>query len=440
MVNEEHLGILMRGVEIWNAWREAHPDVAPYLTDAPLRDADLRNVNFSNASLRNASLNGSTLQGADLIGTDFRYADLTEANLSGANLNSANLGDVRLINADLSRADLSGANLYNAKLTGADFSKATLEGAKLHNIHFVGGNLSYLNLSDADLWDAKLSGTKFIGAVLARANLYGADLRGADLSGASLRGASLYKANLSGAVLSDVDLTDARLGGANLERAITARVAFNGIDLQEVGGLDQVQHRRKSEISISTIYLSAGKIPKDFLRGCGVPDELITFLPDLIEARQPVKFYSCFISYSGTDEAFARHLHGRMSLAKLRVWFAPEDMKGGDKIYDQIDRAIQVHDLLLLVLSESSLRSKWVETEIRRARKVELREGRRKLFPIRLVGYEALQEWVCIDSTTGEDLAEEVRSYFIPDFSSWETHDDFERAFIRLLDDLKASA
>lgn len=85
------------------------------------------------------------------------------------------------------------------------------------------------------------------------------------------------------------------------------------------------------------------------------------------------------------------------------------------------------------------MKSKWVETEIRRARKVELKEGRRKLFPIRLVSYEALQEWVCIDSKTGEDLAEEVRSYFIPDFSNWKSHDDFEAAFGRLLADLKAS-
>ena len=129
-----------------------------------------------------------------------------------------------------------------------------------------------------------------------------------------------------------------------------------------------------------------------------------------------------------------------MREAKLRVWFAPEDIRGGDKLYDQIDRAIQVHDRLLLVLSESSMQSKWVETEIRRARKAELQEGRRKLFPIRLVSYEALREWICIDSATGEDLAEEVRSYFIPDFSEWKSHDDFEQAFARLLADLKASA
>jgi L-rhamnose isomerase len=56
------------------------------------------------------------------------------------------------------------------------------------------------------------------------------------------------------------------------------------------------------------------------------------------------------------------------------------------------------------------------------------------------VSYEALQKWTCIDSATGEDLAEEVRSYFIPDFSNWKSHDDFERAFARLLADLKASA
>jgi hypothetical protein len=33
---------------------------------------------------------------------------------------------------------------------------------------------------------------------------------------------------------------------------------------------------------------------------------------------------------------------------------------------------------------------------------------------------------VCIDPVTGEDLAEEVRGYFIPDFSDWKSHDDFE--------------
>ena len=38
-------------------------------------------------------------------------------------------------------------------------------------------------------------------------------------------------------------------------------------------------------------------------------------------------------------------------------------MKGGEKLYDQIDSAIRLHDKLLLVLSEQSLQSEWVLTE-----------------------------------------------------------------------------
>jgi hypothetical protein len=86
------------------------------------------------------------------------------------------------------------------------------------------------------------------------------------------------------------------------------------------------------------------------------------------------------------------------------------------------------------------MKSVWVMTEIRRARKTELKEGRRKLFPIRLVDYEAIREWACFDADHGKDLAVEVREYYIPDFSNWKNHDDFEREFNRLYESLKAEA
>ena len=122
---------------------------------------------------------------------------------------------------------------------------------------------------------------------------------------------------------------------------------------------------------------------------------------------------------------------------KARVWFAPEDIKGGEKIYDQIERAIQLHDRLLLVLSENSMQSNWVETEIRRAIETEKRENRRKLFPIRITDYETLKKWRRFDADSGRDLAVEVREYFIPDFSNWKDHDSFEKGFERLLMDLR---
>jgi hypothetical protein len=153
---------------------------------------------------------------------------------------------------------------------------------------------------------------------------------------------------------------------------------------------------------------------------------------------QPIQFYSCFISYSSQDEAFARRLHERMRAERLRVWFAPEDLKGGQKLHEQVEEAIRIYDKLVLLLSEHSIRSEWVQHELRRARRAEIQSQRRKLFPIRLIDFEALAEWECPDSRTGGDLAEEVRQYFIPDYSDWKDHDAFERAFTRLLRDLKA--
>ena len=76
--------------------------------------------------------------------------------------------------------------------------------------------------------------------------------------------------------------------------------------------------------------------------------------------------------------------------------------------------------------------------EIRRTRAAERRENRRKLFPIRLVDFEAIRDWQCFDADVGKDLAVEIREYFIPDFSNWKDHDSFEEAWTGLLEDLKA--
>jgi hypothetical protein len=259
------------------------------------------------------------------------------------------------------------------------------------------------------------------------------DLRNANLSKADLSSADLRYADLRYANLGHVNLSNISLSGADFTRAKLAYTTFADNDLSEVKGLETIRHVRPSSIGVDTLYKSAGKIPGEFLRGCGVPDEFIAFIPSHFGVQQAIQFYSCFISYSTRDEEFARRLCSRMRDEKLRVWFAPEDAQGGKKLYEQIERAIQVHDRLLIVLSERSLQSKWVMTEIRRARKVELKENRRKLFPIRLVDYETLQAWECFDADTGEDLATEVRQYFIPDFSNWKEHDAFEKEFQKLL-------
>lgn len=306
-----------------------------------------------------------------------------------------------------------------------DLRAADFNSAHLGSVNFSGADLCEIFLSDAVLYDA---------------NFRAADLRDAYLTGADLRNADLRYANLCGATLRGARLDFSKLSGTDLNGARAELANFTNVDLREVKGLSDIRSLGPAEISISTIYRSEGQIPEGFLLDCGVPESFITQIPALVAALQPVQFHSCFISYSSRDEAFARRLHERMRTAGLRVWFAPEDIKGGEKLYEQIDRAIQLHDRLLLVLSEHSMESEWVTTEIRRARRVEVKEHRRKLFPIRLVDYETLKQWECFDADSGKDLAVEVREYFIPNFTDWKSHDDFERAFARLLEDLKASA
>ena len=72
------------------------------------------------------------------------------------------------------------------------------------------------------------------------------------------------------------------------------------------------------------------------------------------------------------------------------------------------------------------------------ARKREVAEQRRLLFPVRLVDYEAIKAWECFDADTAKDLATEIREYYIPDFTAWKDHNAFEVAVDRLLRDLKA--
>jgi TIR domain len=134
----------------------------------------------------------------------------------------------------------------------------------------------------------------------------------------------------------------------------------------------------------------------------------------LVGAERGIEFYSCFISYSTKDDEFATRLHGRMRDARLRVWFASEDIQGGKKLHEQIETAIRVYDKLLIVLSEASLESEWVMTELRNARKAERQSGRRKLFPVRLVDYETLRNWECFDADSGKDLAVNYESISSP--------------------------
>lgn len=222
-----------------------------------------------------------------------------------------------------------------------------------------------------------------------------------------------------------------------MDRAILAWTIFADNDLSDVTGLDTIEHEAASIIGIDTIYRFQGKIPLAFLRGAGVPEIFIEYLPTLT-APGAIQFYSCFISYSSKDQEFADCLYADLQNKGARCWFAPHDIRAGKKVHEQIDEAIRVHEKLLLILSSNSMNSEWVKTEIRKARKRERVEKKRVLFPVRLASFEAIRDWELFDADEGKDLAVEIREYHIPDFSGWKNHDLYSEGLQNLLRDLKA--
>ena len=75
-------------------------------------------------------------------------------------------------------------------------------------------------------------------------------------------------------------------------------------------------------------------------------------------------------------------------------------MKIGDKIRSRIDKSIRMHDRLLLVLSEHSVSSKWVEFEVEAAMDKEQEGKPPVLFPVRLDNtvMESTTDWQRISS------------------------------------------
>lgn len=319
--------------------------------------------------------------------------------------------------------DLSEANLIRANLSGtANPIEPELSGAKMYVANLSGADLSMANLSGANLSGADLSG----------AILSGARLRQASLSGAHLGGASLSLADLSLADLSIADLSRADLSGATLSETV-----FGNTQLSEAKNLDECDFYGPCTIDLRTLRKS-WPLPLAFLRGVGLPDEYIDYLPSFM--GDAIEYYSCFISHSTKDAAFVKRLHADLQESGVRCWYAPEDMKRGRKIHEQIFEAIKLHDKLLLILSEHSIGSNWVKTEIRRARRRERKEGRKLLFPVGLCAWSELQDWELFDADEGTDLATEVRQYFIPDFSDWRSDQSkYEAEFEKLLRDLKAT-
>jgi uncharacterized protein YjbI with pentapeptide repeats len=137
-----------------------------------------------------------------------------------------------LSNCNLFFRDFYRANFVAAILVEANFVEANLEGAYLIGANLQRAILEGANLEGAILKGANLEGANLIGANLEGANLEGANLIGANLQGANLEGAFLVGAFLVGAFLKGANLEGAFLVGANLEGAFLRNANLRNANLE----------------------------------------------------------------------------------------------------------------------------------------------------------------------------------------------------------------
>lgn len=382
MANEEQLAILKKGARVWNKWRWERADVAINLQGANLRVADLRQADLRKADLAEADLDGALLNDTALDG----------ANLAGTILNRAHL----------SRAILSEACLSQAKCAGTNLDKAHLRNADLSGAYLLGANLSL------------------------------ADLRYANLSLANL-----FAANLSGAIFKETNFWKTKMGGT----------IFGNSDLSDVIGLENVDHGGPSVIGLHTIQLSTARMPEIFLRGCGLSDWEIEgvklYNPDLsndevnkilyriydLRATQALQISPLFISYSHGDGGFVDKIGQSLAKKGVRYWRDVHDATAG-RLEKQIDRAIRQNPTVLLVLSEHSFKSDWVEYEVRTARDLEKEMVRDVLCPVALDDSWKSRPWP-------KRVMEQIMEYNILDFSNWKDDTQFGDMFRRLIDGLE---
>jgi uncharacterized protein YjbI with pentapeptide repeats len=423
MANKEQVSILKQGVEAWNGWRAKNIYVYADLNEADLNGVNLSGVDLRIAHLRRANLFRADLSGANLSGADLSDADFREANLSEAKLVKANLNGASLRGAFAKDANLSQANLLAANLRNANFSQA--------------------NFSDASLMVANLSGSDLTGANLSRTNLTKAQLSGVLLCQADLSRARLSRTNLARANLVETKFIEADLDETNISEAQVGFTVFANSDLSKVRNLESLDHHGPSHISMDTLMLSKGKMPEIFLRGCGLSDadieytklsspalsieeinQLLHKIQDL-RRTQALQISPLFVAHSQADDRFVDKLGSHLARRGIRYWRDVPDRKARRREKQTAGGGNQI-PTVLIVLSEHSLRSDWLENEVRMARVLEKETGRAVLYS------------VALDSSWKENRwPEQSLDSNILEFSGWKNDSKFTDMFRQLIERLE---
>jgi uncharacterized protein YjbI with pentapeptide repeats len=343
MANDEHLAVLRRGVNAWNRWRRANPDVSPDLSGANLHGANLIEADLRGARLVGAELSQAALYNSYLVGANLRWANLAGADLHGAVLAGANLTEANLQRANFRAADLTRARLQKADLGEAELEAADLAGANLSEAALVGARLVGADLAGTSFQAANLTGAVLHRADLIGANLIEANLRNADLCGCRIYGVSAWEVKLDGTKQENLVITPSDQPAITVDNVEVAQFVYLLLHNQKIRHvidavtskavlilgrftperkkvLDALREALRSHDylpilfdfdmptgrdigeAVSLLARMARFIVADLTDPCSIPKELEAIVPDLAVPVQPViegsnRPYAMFADY-----------------------------------------------------------------------------------------------------------------------------------------------
>lgn len=103
----------------------------------------------------------------------------------------------------------------------------------------------------------------------------------------------------------------------------------------------------------------------------------------LFDYGDPTTFRcSVFLSYSSADKAFVHRLASDLTQGEAQVWLDEAEIDPGDSFVSKIEDGLTRSEFFILILSPDSIRSNWVQTELRIAVSREILGKNPKIIPV----------------------------------------------------------
>jgi hypothetical protein len=149
-----------------------------------------------------------------------------------------------------------------------------------------------------------------------------------------------------------------------VDRFVSARNAWahDAVDLDGVSLIDEANRTIIEAIELAQwIYQLSEAVEKS--RSL-VEGSTSTIVPLQLPQAGTERGFGVFISHARADKLIAERIATGLKVFGYRTWYADWELQPGDSIVPRIEAALARNDTLLLLLSQTSVASKWVRREL----------------------------------------------------------------------------